>query len=62
LLEIPDVLGIELEKAKTLLNSEGLDFIVKETKPTRREPIEGTLRVIKIITNSEELVLTVCKI
>lgn len=43
----PDILGIELQNAVALLEAEGLDFIVLETKSPKRESIEGELRVIR---------------
>ena len=46
--EFPDILGIELQNAAALLEAEGLDFIVTETRPPRREVTEGTLRVIRV--------------
>ncbi len=72
---IPDILGMELEAAKTLLHIEGLVFHVLETKPYRppREVYETSqLRVIKVEDlrqNNEEsndqssdILITVCKI
>ena len=68
---LPDVLGMELHDATALLEAEGLDFIIVETKPTKKEVTEGVLRVIKVHpqnTKSDEielkqsLVLTVCRI
>lgn len=44
----PDILGIELQNAAALLKAEGLDFIVVETKPPKRELAEGELRVIRM--------------
>ena len=70
-MRIPDVLGMELNGAKTILEAEGVDFTVVETKPTKLEPVDGILRVIRvkpklqpqpIISRSAGLVLTVCKI
>ena len=46
--DFPDVLGMELHDATALLESEGLDFIIIETKPTKKELTEGVLRVIKV--------------
>ena len=67
----PDILGMELDNAKALLEAEGLDFIIVETKPTKKELTEGVLRVIKTqlknkesdeIESKQSLVLTVCRI
>lgn len=44
----PDILGIELQNAAALLEAEGLDFIVVETKPQKRELAGGELRVIRM--------------
>lgn len=74
--DVPDILGMELNAATALLESEGLAFIVQETKPPRGENGNGRLRVIRaktIIRNQEfwgdsvfsrpiELILTVCRI
>ncbi|MDD2189552.1 MAG: hypothetical protein PHV71_03085 [Eubacteriales bacterium] len=60
--EFPDVLGIELKNAEALLEAEGLDFIIIETRPPRRELTEGTLRVIRTQKQNDRVVLTVCRI
>lgn len=69
--EFPDVLGMELDDATALLESEGLAFIIMETKPTKKELTEGVLRVIKMqpsiiksegVKPNQSVVLTVCKI
>ena len=59
---LPDVLGMELHDAKTLLEAEGLAFIIAETKPPRKELAVGTLRVIKSAIQMQTIVLTVCRI
>lgn len=65
---IPDVLGMEFDMAKALLEAEGLDYIVVETKPSKREEVDGILRVIKVSKQLEtekmrcSFILTVCKI
>lgn|GEM_PF-1290552 len=46
--DFPDVLGKELHDATALLEAEGLDFIIVETKPAKKELTEGVLRVIKV--------------
>ncbi|MDD4563972.1 MAG: hypothetical protein PHE79_00585 [Eubacteriales bacterium] len=50
----PDILGTELQNAAALLEAEGLDFIVAETKPPKRELTEGTLRVIRVQLQNTE--------
>jgi len=67
--KFPDILGTELQNAVALLEAEGLDFIVLETKPPKRELAEGELRVIKtqIQDNGTDdepkrAVITVCRI
>lgn len=67
--EFPDVLGMELHDAAALLEAEGLDFIIAETRPAKKELTEGVLRVIKVAyPNSDraiidpKIVLTVCRI
>ena len=60
--DFPDILGMELHDATALLEAEGLDFIVAETKPARKELTEGLLRVIKVQIQDETMKLTVCKI
>lgn len=64
-MSIPDVLGMDLERAKALLVAEGLDFNVIETKPTKGEPVDGILRVIRVQPEDPGMigwVLTVCRI
>lgn len=69
--EFPDVLGMELHDATTLLEAEGLAFIIVETKPVKKELTEGILRVIRVTSQSvksnkpgsnQSVVLTVCRI
>lgn len=60
--DLPDILGMELHDATALLEAEGLAFIIVETKPTKREPADGVLRVIKAQSQERGFVLTVCKI
>ncbi len=69
--EFPDVLGMELHDAAALLEAEGLDFIIEETKPSKKELEDGTLRVIRILPADKDfdragirpdVVLTVCRI
>ena len=69
--DFPDILGMELHDAKALLEAEGLDFIVVETKPSKKELTEGILRVINVVPQKSEsedsnskqrIVLTVCMI
>lgn len=68
--EFPDILGMELHDAEALLEAEGLPFIIKETKPAKKELDSGVLRVIRIkLPNGENpaeeeqnIVLTVCRI
>ncbi len=63
--DFPDLLGMELESGKALLEAEGLDFIVLETKPTKKQLESGTFRIIKMSseTSAEDkrtIELTVC--
>lgn len=58
----PDVLGMELCEASALLESEGLTFIIVETKPTKKQAEEGVLRVIRRQIENNSLRLTVCRI
>jgi hypothetical protein len=58
----PDVLGMELNTALALLKAEGLDFLITETKPTKKQDYSGTMRVIRVIESPDGLELTVCKI
>jgi len=69
--EFPDVLGMELHDAKALLEAEGLDFIIVETKPVKKELTEGLFRVIRVrqqntkaeeIKSKQSIELTVCRI
>ena len=60
--DFPDVLGMELHDATALLKAEGLAFIITETKPTKKEPADGALRVIRVQRRDQALMLTVCKI
>lgn len=69
--DFPDVLGMELHDATALLEAEGLDFIVVETKPAKKELTEGVFRVIRVLSQCQEpaypeqqkrFVLTVCRI
>ncbi len=77
MIEFPDVLGMELDEATALLESEGLTFVVTETEPNRNPLQSGTLRVIKVQLSKlddeneikqmknqkkQSVVLTVCKI
>lgn len=62
MIDFPDVLGMELHDATALLEAEGLDFIIAETKPARRELTEGVLRVIKVQPEAQAVRLTVCKV
>ena len=66
----PDILGMELHAAKALLEAEGLTFIVKETKPAKKEQTEGNFRIIKVqLTGKQadgsavgDAIITVCKV
>jgi hypothetical protein len=61
--EYPDILGMELDTALALLRAEGLDFLIVETKPIKKQNPSGTMRVIRVSTDCPEgLELTVCKI
>lgn len=60
--DFPDILGMELHDAKALLEAEGLDFIMIETKPEKRGIAEGVLRIIRVQPQDDHLVLTVCRI
>jgi beta-lactam-binding protein with PASTA domain len=62
--DFPDVLGMELNAASALLEAEGLAFRIIETKSTKKEPLNGILRVIRVqsLKEAENLVVTVCKI
>ncbi|MDF3000240.1 MAG: hypothetical protein K0Q48_359 [Bacillota bacterium] len=69
--EFPDVLGMELHDAAALLESEGLAFIIAETKPAKKELDSGELRVIRIklpdrgaslLKEQQNIILTVCRI
>ena len=75
MIDFPDVLGKELRDAKALLEAEGLDFIIAETKPVKKELDSGELRVIRVrpplsdpaVGSADRspdqcFVLTVCKI
>lgn len=75
MIDFPDVLGKELRDAKALLEAEGLDFIIAETKPVKKEITDGELRVIKVRpplsgsavesadrSSDQCFVLTVCRI
>jgi len=53
---------MELHDAKALLEAEGLDFIMIETKPEKRGIAEGVLRIIRVQPQDDHLVLTVCRI
>lgn len=68
--DFPDVLGMELHDATALLEAEGLDFIIVETKPAKKELTEGVFRVIRVLPQEpayseqqkQRFVLTVCRI
>lgn len=60
---ISDLLGMELDGAKALLETEGLAFRIVETKPTKKNDDKGTFRVIRVsLDNNQEMKLVVCKI
>ena len=63
--DFPDVLGMELHDATALLEAEGLEFIIVETKPPKKrqagqkdcdlpEAGQSALRVVKVQTRSSE--------
>ena len=60
--DFPDILGMELHDATALLEAEGLAFIIVETKPAKKELTEGVLRVVKVLPQERDFVLTVCRI
>lgn len=63
--DFPDVLGMELHDATALLEAEGLEFIIVETKPPKKRRAEqedcdppeagqSALRVVKVQPRSSE--------
>ncbi|MEG1583881.1 MAG: hypothetical protein RR131_02250 [Anaerovorax sp.] len=61
----PDVLGMELDVAKTLLEAGGFAFRVVETKPDRPPRTEydcSKMRIIKVKEQEDIAIVTVCKI
>lgn len=60
--EFPDVLGMLLEDAQSLLQEHGLSVQIHETVSTGREKTEGYFRVIKQQTQGTAVILTVCKV
>lgn len=61
----PDILGLELDLGKALLESEGLAFHIVETKPARppRDVYSHSkMRIIKVEQQADIVVVTVCKI
>lgn len=60
---MPDILGMKLDEAKALLETEGQTFRIIETKPTKPIDDSGTLRIIKVsMVNDKEVSIVVCKI
>ncbi|WP_027398297.1 PASTA domain-containing protein [Anaerovorax odorimutans] len=61
--DISDILGMELDDAKTLLETEGLVYSIIETKSTKPTNEKGIFRVIKVsIIENYEIKVVVCKI
>lgn len=57
-----DVLGLALEDAEALLKREGASYRVQETAPRRREPLEGSFRVVGQRQDGSACTLIVCRV
>lgn len=60
--EFPDVLGMDLADAVSLMEKNGLQVQVRRTKPDRGEPVDGYEKVIKQESAEEGWILTACKV
>lgn len=60
--EFPDVLGMDLTDAVSLMERNGQTVSVRHTKPDRGEPVEGFDKVVKQEPAGDGWVLTACKV
>lgn len=60
--EFPDLLGMDLSDAISMLEERGQCVQVHTTKPDRGEPVIGYDKVVKQELAEEGWVLTVCKV
>lgn len=67
--KIPDILGMTLDEAMALPETEGLAFHIQETMPVKRvgkkeikDTEQGILRIIRVLPGENEIELMVCRI
>ena len=64
--DIPDILGFDLEEAEMLLEEEGVDFYIKETKPSSKafcdKMNDDSYRIIRVRPVGSRYEITVCRV